>query len=495
MGLFVGFVLVDGLITRAKIASVTSSPPSPSTAAPLHLLQDVVDDPHTGLRSAADKHNSLLDSVETVGGMQLRGKMSTEQLIRGIRKCISTPPTPETTDYVFTWVNYTEAISPDGYKNMFRKLGTSLPWYDASQTYVELKYILRGLFQVGAMKNDRILEDERGVRKGPSAKWGTLRRGRVRSDTPLTGSLSQRGPTIRNVYVVHQDEHPPRNIFEGTHGQHTLKFVAHSEVWRDTSQLPSANRNGIAFNLHHIPGIAPWFIWSEDDQFPVRQVTLDEFYDFDRRKVKVDEGTSVVRDDRDDGYDGAQFNAARALSRTFGSRRVYRRETHTTHLINTCAMKLADEFWAQEIHTMTGNYEQQPNDFTYAFFSQNMLLDAGAGVVPHAVLPFESYLGESLLRIVRGLLGVSSPRSKEIHSSCTESLVQTLRRQMPLSSEGYSSPYLNLQGWGISDEYNAEALARAGDAMPACDLPRAIEFVRDWYESFFPQPSPFESPL
>jgi hypothetical protein len=435
-----------------------------------------------------------------------RRKMTIDEFTAGIRDCVATPPTPETTDIVWTWVNYTETEDYGPYmKSVFDTLGTRLPWYDGSQTFVELKYILRGMFQQGIMKYD----DDGGEGNpetmvgstpptGDRRAPGLLRRER----TPLASSSSSSsgspsGPFIRNAYVFHRDGHPPRNLKEGTHGRHSLKFVGHSEAWRDPSQLPSNNRNSIAFNTHRIPRLAPWFIYSEDDQFPVKPFSLDEFYDFQQGKVRVALSQWAAYES-ENGYNGAMFNSARALTRAFGTRRIYRNDRHTPILVNTCAMKLADEFWAAEIHAMTGHRTQQPDDFQYLSFSQNLLLDVGVAVEPAAVLPpgpFELYDTEIFLRNMRYRF-FTPERTPEFHTakdcgSSPAALVESLREKLHWSSAEFSSPFLNLQGYGISDEYLAEML-RDGDDIRSCDFPASYEYVRKWYEDFFPRPSPFE---
>jgi hypothetical protein len=43
--------------------------------------------------------------------------------------------------------------------------------------------------------------------------------------------------------------------------------VSHTEMWKDVSQLPIANRNSISANVHRIKGLGEWYLVLQDDMF------------------------------------------------------------------------------------------------------------------------------------------------------------------------------------------------------------------------------------
>ena len=95
--------------------------------------------------------------------------------------------------------------------------------------------------------------------------WGTLKY--------LLRGIEKRMPFIRNVYLV--VSHPSQ--VPSWADREYLKIVLHKDIIPEEF-LPTFNCNPIEMHLHRIPGLDEEYLYFNDDLFPVRDCSPEDFY-------------------------------------------------------------------------------------------------------------------------------------------------------------------------------------------------------------------------
>ena len=86
-------------------------------------------------------------------------------------------------------------------------------------------------------------------------------------------SVYQYAPWVRRIFIVTDS---PRPSWLAEHP--TVTIVRSEEFFEDPSVLPTHNSHAVESQLHHIPGLAEHFIYSNDDMFFGRPVSPDMFF-------------------------------------------------------------------------------------------------------------------------------------------------------------------------------------------------------------------------
>ena len=86
-------------------------------------------------------------------------------------------------------------------------------------------------------------------------------------------SVKKYAPWVRNIFVVSNCEMPV--VLKG---DSHVSWVAHEDIFPDTSVLPNFNSRAIETNLHHIEGLSEHFLYFNDDFFLCRPVSRDDFF-------------------------------------------------------------------------------------------------------------------------------------------------------------------------------------------------------------------------
>lgn len=70
-------------------------------------------------------------------------------------------------------------------------------------------------------------------------------------------------PWVRNIIIVTNGQVPN---WANTSSP-KLRIVTHEQIFKNKENLPTFNSNAIEANLHNIPGLAPCFLYLNDDMF------------------------------------------------------------------------------------------------------------------------------------------------------------------------------------------------------------------------------------
>ena len=88
-------------------------------------------------------------------------------------------------------------------------------------------------------------------------------------------SVAKFMPWVRNIVIVTNGQVP--NWVDTTSPR--LCIVTHKEIFQNQKNLPTFNSNAIEANLRNIPGIAPCFLYLNDDMFLGAPIPKNLFFD------------------------------------------------------------------------------------------------------------------------------------------------------------------------------------------------------------------------
>jgi LmbE family N-acetylglucosaminyl deacetylase len=91
-------------------------------------------------------------------------------------------------------------------------------------------------------------------------------------------------PWVRNIIVVTQRPQRP-NFLEMHPDYKKIRVVHHDEIFTNKDDLPVFNSHSIESNIHNIPGLSEYYIYSNDDCYIVRHMLLSDFFDVEGRPI------------------------------------------------------------------------------------------------------------------------------------------------------------------------------------------------------------------
>ena len=94
--------------------------------------------------------------------------------------------------------------------------------------------------------------------------------------------IHKNAPWINHIYIV-TCGHIPKWL-NVKHPQITM--IKHSDIM-PPDHLPTFNSMAIEANIHKIPGLSPYFIYSNDDVFVNRPITVSDFIEQSTGKIKI----------------------------------------------------------------------------------------------------------------------------------------------------------------------------------------------------------------
>lgn len=100
-------------------------------------------------------------------------------------------------------------------------------------------------------------------------------------------SICQYAPFINHIYIVTMNQRP---AWLARHPQITI--IDHTEIFRNSDDLPTFNSHAIESNLHRIPNLAEFFIYFNDDVFLGSPVTPFDFFINEQPNVLFEKGLS-----------------------------------------------------------------------------------------------------------------------------------------------------------------------------------------------------------
>ena len=249
--------------------------------------------------------------------------------------------------------------------------------------------------------------------------------------------------------------------------------VPHSQIWPDPSQLPSSNRNAIVANLHRIPGLGKWFLYLEDDIFLNRPFDMSQFITNDGRiRSHLSRGfwsweMAPKYHDSMSGYEGAGLTAIKLEEGRFGPRphgspAMYAEGLHCPKFLNTCVLSEITRLWSDVYAETVKRRYQAAQDSSILVHHAMYLEDLGLGVNDP-----------------------SKPASftKLVHTHIATNGVDMTVAEFLCTLCNNRAQWLQIQGYGISDEYVSERGIVRGD------------LARTWWQYLaakFPVPSIYE---
>lgn len=135
-------------------------------------------------------------------------------------------------------------------------------------------------------------------------------------------------PWIRNIYIATDS---PRPAWLAEHPR--VQIMRSEDFFEDTSVLPTHNSQAVEAQIHNIPGLSEYFLYSNDDMFFGRPVSPDMFFS-PGGLTKFIEASTRIGLGENNAYRSGFENAARVNRRLLHER--FGRVT-TRHLEHTAA--------------------------------------------------------------------------------------------------------------------------------------------------------------
>ncbi|MGJ4845375.1 MULTISPECIES: stealth family protein [unclassified Leifsonia] len=127
-------------------------------------------------------------------------------------------------------------------------------------------------------------------------------------------SVHMFAPWVRNIYIATDS---PLPSWLAPHPN--VHIMRSEDFFVDTSTLPTHNSHAVESQLHHIPGIAEHFLYSNDDMFIGRPISPDIFFSPGGVTKFVEAGTRIGLGESDPARSGFE-NAARVNRRLLWER-------------------------------------------------------------------------------------------------------------------------------------------------------------------------------
>ena len=159
-------------------------------------------------------------------------------------------------------------------------------------------------------------------------------------------SIEEHIKFYRNIYVVCADGQRPKFLRPSDR----LRFVEHSEII-PREYLPTFNSSVIESFIYRIPGLSDYFLYSNDDAFVMRPLSLENFFSGEKAHVFLDPVVSPAGEllSKDNGHVCGKKNANKLLNSIFGGE--CRLEvSHFMGLLNKEMFHMAWELWRPEFH-------------------------------------------------------------------------------------------------------------------------------------------------
>ncbi len=273
---------------------------------------------------------------------------------------------------------------------------------------------------------------------------------------------------VNHVYIVHSDLHGPPEYLRTDHPQ--LTFIRHSQLVPDQKYMPLITYNSIVTHLHRIPGLQQWFLYSADDILALQPWEVFVQFFNEKQLAVYSTLTELTRSYCETApsrfWMKGCFNSTQLLTERFGAHSRYL-DTHTPHMMCRDTIKTLESLWPDEFErTRRGTYDDEDH-ISLEVLHDEYLIDTGRAIRRFAGRDEISgiYIGNEI-HTNDGSLNPPTNLSKIKH----------LLSLLDIRSK--DSLFLNIQGPGISSEYNYE---------PAYD-----KIITAWRRKLFPDKSTFE---
>ncbi|KAH3762289.1 sugar phosphotransferase [Pelomyxa schiedti] len=185
-------------------------------------------------------------------------------------------------------------------------------------------------------------------------------------------------PHFRNIIIVTNGQVP---TWANTSSPR-LRIVTHSQIFKTPSNLPTFNSNAIEANLHNIPGIAPCFVYLNDDMFFGRAIPKDHFFNPVEKHLKVYMESAMAPNPerakknswfRSVGHSNDLINAYYNPEATTVIKHHF--AGHYCYFINTEISETIYQRWKREFDVTSSHRFRNGNDTAFPFLHANVALE------------------------------------------------------------------------------------------------------------------------
>lgn len=172
-------------------------------------------------------------------------------------------------------------------------------------------------------------------------------------------SVHMYAPWIRRIFVA-TDSARPAWLADDPR----VTFMRSEDFFADPSVLPTHNSQAVECQLHHIPGLAEHFLYSNDDMFFGRPVGPDMFFSPGGVSMFIEDDTRIglgLNDDQRSGFENSARVNRRLLQDRFGSLTTRHLAHAATPLRKSVMAEMEREFPAEFAATAASTFRAASN--------------------------------------------------------------------------------------------------------------------------------------
>lgn len=230
---------------------------------------------------------------------------------------------------------------------------------------------------------ERYAASERGQARDATAPHRFRDNGELRY---LLRSVSRFAPWVRQVFVVVSDGQRPAWV----RPHPRLHFVEDTELFARAEHLPTFNSHALECNLHRIPNLAEHYLYCNDDMMFGRPVVPEDFVDPRSGALKLyfTRGLSPAPPTHPgcNAHNNAWRSTNRVLNQRFGAeQRPY--PCHGPTVLRRSLAHQAEQAFSSEFQATMGRRFRHPDDIHPVGLQLYLALYAGAAVAlpaPHS---------------------------------------------------------------------------------------------------------------
>ncbi|OUS94751.1 sugar phosphotransferase [Rhodococcus sp. NCIMB 12038] len=220
-------------------------------------------------------------------------------------------------------------------------------------------------------------------------------------------SVHMYAPWIRRIFVATDSDRPAWLADDPR-----VTFVPSEEFFADPSVLPTHNSQAVECQLHHIPGLAEHFLYSNDDMFFGRAVGPQMFFSPGGITMFIEATTRIGlghNDDERSGFENAARVNRRLLQDRFGLMTTRHLEHAATPLRKSVMEEMEKEFPDEFAATAASTFRASSNiSVTNSLYHYYALMSGRAVVQTAARVKYVDTTMKSGLRDMDSLLAKRS---------------------------------------------------------------------------------------
>jgi hypothetical protein len=263
-------------------------------------------------------------------------------------------------------------------------------------------------------------------------------------------SIFKYAPWINNIYIVTDNQIP--DWLDNNCSK--IKIIDHREIFKNHDFLPTFNSMAIEANLHHIPNLSEYFIYSNDDVFLGDYCSPEYFFlkdgsprifvaDLIGRKKKWHLNADVLPPERKNEHQYSIINSRLLL------RKIFRKSIYSEirHGMKACRKSdlffLEDTFNQQFMLTMSHKFRDKNDIFVYDLISMYSLLKGtGKRTYMTSLSKKSQWLNDLMKRIMKFNFYYIHLSSGVVDRSFP--LIERNRPFMFCLNQFYDTPYSNM---------------------------------------------------